>query len=307
MKSEHRHELQTNELGKVVERLGTFMEVHGNRLMIGVFVVGLAVAVALVWRKHENAKRSAAWQSFEIATRFNTPDEYQDVWTKYKGMPAGLWAKVHEGERRLDLGVQSMFRNVEKGASELEKSRDAFQAVLDDRNAPPEIRERALIGLGHALESLSSGSEGDAVKSYESLLKEFPDSIYKEDAQQRLAGLKREGETFYTWFSKYPRPKLAEKLPHDKGGAASEDELKKQFEELSSELKSRLRKGDADNESLELPDSDQRGSEQKSPPADAEEPEKKSDEGADSSNAAPEKKPASDSQPESDDESKDSE
>src|SRR5262249_51625553 len=152
MKSEHRHELQTNELGKVVERLGSFMEVHGNRLMIGVFVIGLAAAVALVWRKHENAKRSAAWQSFEIATRFNTAEEYHDVWTKYRGMPAGLWAGVHEGERWLDLGVQSMFRNVEKGAGELEKSRDAFQAVLDDRNAPSEIRERALIGLGHALE-----------------------------------------------------------------------------------------------------------------------------------------------------------
>ena len=146
MKSEHRHELQTNELGKVVERLGSFMESHGNRLMIAVFVLGLAAAVAIFWYRRESSKRTVAWQEFEIAARVNKPDAYHDVWTKYKALPAGLWALVHEGESWLDMGVESLFRNVETATGELEKSRAAFQTVLDERATPPEIRERALMG-----------------------------------------------------------------------------------------------------------------------------------------------------------------
>lgn len=310
MKSEHRHELQTNELGKAVERLGTFMEVHGNRLMIGVLVVGLAAFVALFWYRRENLKRAAAWQEFAIAVRSHDVNEYHDVWSRHKGMPAGLWAAVHEGEDWLTQGVQSMFRNVEKGTSELEKSRDAFQVVLKDRGAPPEVRERALIGLGHALESLSSGNESETIETYEKLLKEFPDSIYKEEAQARVAQLKQNGPGFYTWFSKYPRPKPTEKLPHDKGtSGVSDDDL----EDIARKLEALKPKGgksaDEDDDALKLPTDGQ--PEKKPALPDRDESEEESDKGtapgskADSE-APGEKQPAPDSQSEEKSESKDS-
>lgn len=308
MKSEHRHDLQTNELGKMVERMGTFMEIHGNRLMIGVFVVALAIAGAIFWSRKNWARQSAAWHEFAIAVRVDNPEDYHDVWQKYKGTPVGLWAGVHEGEGWLSLGVQNMFRNVETATGELEKSRDAFQAVVNDRSAPPEIRERALIGLAHALESLSSGNQSDVIKTYESLLKEFPNSIYKEDAQQRLTELKKHGEEFYTWFSKYPRPKLPEKRPHDKGSSAPFDEEIENFAEDLSKLSGGSKpekKPASDDQSPKLPDLDESDSEKKPAPEDADEAAKKPvEEGKAEPQADPTEKP--DSQPEEQGESKES-
>ncbi len=295
MKSEHRHDLQTNELGRMVERATTFMEVHGNRLMIGVFVVALGIAGAIFWSRKNWAKQSAAWHEFSIAVRVDNPEDYHDVWQKYKGTPVGLWAGVHEGEGWLSLGVQNMFRNVETATGELEKSRDAFQAVVNDRSAPAEIRERALIGLAHAQESLSNGNEADVLKAYESLLKEFPNSIYKDEAQQRIAELKKHGEEFYTWFSKYPRPKLPEKRPHDKGASTPTDEdiedLAEGLSKLGAGSKPEKKKESGD-ESPRLPDLDESESEKK--PADADESAKKPD-----GEGKPEPQADSDKQPDS--------
>lgn len=221
MKSEHRHELQTNELGKAVEKLGVFLDVHGNRLMIGVCAVCLVAAGLIYWTRTRSAGEAAAWRELSSA---NKPEDYYDVWQAHKNSPPGLWARVHEGETRLGLGVQAMFRNVETGTEELKKARAAFQAVADNHQAPDEIRERALIGLGHALESLSDGSEADALKAYETLVTDYPKSIYKAEAEERKAALSRgSGQEFYAWFAKYPRPKTPEKGPHDKGSSDTGD------------------------------------------------------------------------------------
>lgn len=279
----------------MVERLSTFTEVHGNRLMIGVFVVALAIAGAIFWTRKNWAKQSAAWHEFAVAVRVDNPEDYHDVWQKYKGTPVGLWAAVHEGEGWLNLGVQNMFRNVETASGELEKSRDAFQSVVNDRSAPPEIRERAVIGLAHALESLSNGNEADVFKAYESLLKEFPNSIYKDEAEQRIADLKKHGEEFYTWFSKYPRPKLPEKRPHDKGASAPSDEDIENFAEDLKKLSGGSKpekKSEAGDESPRLPDLDESDTEQK--PAAADESAKKPDaEGKPEPQADAEKQPDS--------------
>jgi hypothetical protein len=248
MKSEHRHDLQTNELGKITEKVGSFMEVHGNRLMIGVCVVSLAASVAIYWVRSQRNADAAAWREMATAVATGKAEDFYDVWIEHKGTPTGLWARVHEGESWLGQGVQEQFRNVELGTEYLKKARDAFQTVVDDRHSPTEVRERGLIGLGRALESLSDGSEADALKVYQSLVSEFPDSIYKPDAESRIKILsKGSGQEFYAWFAKYQRPKTADKRPHDR---TSEDFIK----ELDSISRPGGHKESDDAESLELTD-----------------------------------------------------
>jgi hypothetical protein len=254
MKSEHRHDLQTNELGKITEKLGSFMEVHGNRLMIGVCVISLAASVAIYWVRTQRNADAAAWREMSTAIATGKAEDFYDVWVEHKGTPTGLWARVHEGESWLGQGVQELFRNVELGTEHLKKARDAFRTVVDDRHAPAEVRERGLIGLGRSLESLSDGSETDALKAYESLVKEFPDSIYKQNAEERIAVLsKGSGQEFYAWFAKYPRPKTADKRPHDRTGddLSDDDDFIKKLESIS---KPGGRKASDDAESLDLTD-----------------------------------------------------
>ncbi|HTI49838.1 MAG TPA: hypothetical protein VL475_02765, partial [Planctomycetaceae bacterium] len=179
MKSQHRHDLQTNELGKVADKVATsvggFFEIYGNRIMIGFCVVSVAAAGLIYKWKLDRAHEAAAWRDLSKASR---AEDYAGVWERNPGTIAARWARVHEGESRLDEGVQLLFTNVESGMKELKLAREALQRVVDEQDTPAEIRERALFSLGRCLESMSDGSESDAVKTYQTLLREFPASIY---------------------------------------------------------------------------------------------------------------------------------
>jgi hypothetical protein len=286
MKGEHRHELQTNELGKFTERVGGFLELHGNRLMIGVCVVSLAASLIIYWVRKQNNADASAWRELSAAMASAKADEFYDVWENHPGTPTGLWARAQEGERRLRAGVEKSFDNFEAGQEELQKARKAFQAVVDDRRAPADVREQAIMGLGRTFESLSETA--DAVKAYEMLVKEFPNSLFKDDAGERIEVLKQSsGQEFYAWFSKYPRPRLRDKHPLDKFGEGddeSEDWLER-IKKLESDVKSTGLKQPAE------------GGEAPTLPAD----EKSEDEGTQSSpddKSSPEGEPAPEKVPE---------
>jgi hypothetical protein len=226
MKSQHRHDLQTNELGKVADKVATsfggFFELHGNRIMIGFCVVSLAAAGLIYKYKLDQAHEAAAWRDLSKASR---AEDYAGVWERNPGTIAARWARVHEGESRLEEGVQLLFTNLESGMNELKLAREALQRVIDEQATPPEIRERAVFSLARCLESMSNGTESDAVKTYQMLLREFPESIYKKSAENRIAALNTgSGQEFYSWFATYPRPKPAERRPHDRPADAAESE-----------------------------------------------------------------------------------
>lgn len=301
MKSEHRHELQTNELGKITEKLTGFMEVHGNRLMIGVCVASLVASAIIYWVRTRHNNEAAAWRELASAAASNKPEEFFDVWNAHPGSLTGAWARVHEGETRLGMGVQSLFRNVETGTEEVKKAKAAFQSVVDDRQSPPEVRERGLLGLARAHESLSETD--DAVKVYETLVKKFKDTLYKNDAEQRIAILKKKSaQEFYVWFATYERPKPVEKRPHDKIGDELSEEEKALFDEFRK--KGSAKSSGEDGEPLKLPDltkpddeSDEKapskkGGDSESPEGDDAEPESKPESKPDDA-----KKPADDSKP----------
>jgi hypothetical protein len=280
MKSEHRHELQTNELGKYAEKLAIFLDVHGNRLMLGVCLACVPLAAFIYWYRTSTNNEAAAWRDFAAAVSSNQADDFLEVWDAHKSSPVGLWARVHEGESRLTQGVETMFRNVETGIEGLKKARTAFQSVVDDKRAPQEIRERALIGLGRALESMSDGSEGEAKQAYESLVKEYPNSIYKGDAEARIAALsKTDSQEFYAWFASYPRPKIDAKRPRDKlTGDDNESLTADMIDKLNETLKGPIKKpgaAPADTDA-EKPEAEQNDSDSEPQPDKVPEPESKS-------------------------------
>jgi hypothetical protein len=278
MKSEHRHDLQTNELGKIAERLTAFLEVHGNRLMIGVCVVSLLASAMIYWVRTRRNNEAAAWRELAGAVAANRADDFYDVWNGNQGTTVGQWARVHEGETRLANGVEQLFSNLDLGTEEVKKARAAFQAVVDERRSPREVRERGLLGLGRALESLSEPAE--AVKVYETLVKEFKDSIYKNDAQERIDVLKKSGPEFYAWFTKFDRPKPIEKSPHDPFGDETSEEQNADLENADLEKfhKSGSKSAADEGESPTLPDTDKPAKEPKeTSPSKAEQPDSEGD------------------------------
>lgn len=259
MKSEHRHELQTNELGRVADKVahdfGGFFEQYGNRIMIGICVVSVVASLIIYKVRSNYSSEAAAWRDLAVSRK---PEDFKEVWETHPGTHAALWARVHEGESRLSEGIQSLFTNVESGTKQLKEAREALQSVLDQKGAPPEIRERAQFALARAIEASSEGSEGDAVKAYEALLREFPTTIYKKDAESRIVALNAgSGQEFYAWFAKYQRPKASEKRPQDRVGEDSTGDAINAIEK--PEGTEAGESGEAEKPAAEEPDAESKG------------------------------------------------
>lgn len=225
MKSQHRHDLQTNELGKVADKVATsfggFFEAYGNLVMIGFCVVALIAAAVIIKVRVDHGKDAAAWSAFAAA---KNPEEYKRVAADHPGTGAAIWARDKEAEGRLAEGTRLLFTQVESGRTELQEARTVFQELLNQSGTPAEIRERALFGLARCVEALSDGGQSDAVKAYQDLLREFPTTVYKKDAEKRIAVLEKgSGQEFYAWFAKFERPKAEERLPRDPLGKSASD------------------------------------------------------------------------------------
>lgn len=223
MKSEHRHELQANDLSKITGRLSELFERYGNQITIVVCAASLIFAGSIYWSRRTASQTASAWNEYTSASK---AEDFIDVAEQYGKTPAAPWARLQAGESRLVTGIQLMFTDREPAVSELKKAQEDFQILVDDRRTPPEVRERALFGLARCQESLSTGEEGPAIKTYEMLVAEFPNSVLKPSAEQRIKALKSgSAQEFYAWFSKLtPKPPAPPGKPLDGQGTTSDDE-----------------------------------------------------------------------------------
>jgi hypothetical protein len=214
MDSHTRHDLQNNELAKLATSATPFFERYGNHIAVGICVVSIISAGFIYWTRSSYVKAAGAWMSLTSAT---TPNDLADVADRYKGTSAAGWAKLKEGDRRLADGIQLMFTDREASLVELKKAKEAYAAIVSISD--PTIRERALYGHARTLESLSTGDLADAIKAYDTLLKEFPTSVYKTDVEPHLKRLKTGGaQEFYAWFAQQNPKPAPPKKPSDKVG-----------------------------------------------------------------------------------------
>ena len=107
-----------------------------------------------------------------------------------------------------------MFSNRDVARTDIKAAREGFEALLQDKTDPM-IRERSLWGLALCLESTNDGNTSKVIEAYQRLLTEFPETIFKVVADDRIATLKKDGaKEFYAWFSK-ENPKPPEARPRD--------------------------------------------------------------------------------------------
>ena len=221
MKSEHRHELKTNELGRLSERLMPFLEEYANRILIGFSVVALMAAVYIYVTRTASVTADASWTRFIAA---DTAEEFENIAEVYSGSTVGAWSRVNAAERHLNNGIRAAFKDREAALSDLKQARTILEGLLKEKNLPVQVRETGLYLLSRCLETTSDGNTDEAVEMYERLLKEFPDSMYKDQADRQIAVLKtKQAKDFYAWFHQQnPKPPDIEK---PKDGASTETEI----------------------------------------------------------------------------------
>lgn len=226
MKSEERHDLATNDLEKALGKVGKFFERHGSKVVLGLAVVIIA-CVGGYWVK-QSMGQSSEDASSEIITATaaaaasrdgGSGEEYLAVADNpdYSKLKLAVWARLKGAENKLPNAIASYFSSRKGGADELGEVRKSFETVLETSDLPKEIRSRALYGLAICLETLSEGDTSAAIKAYQQLLNEFPDSdFYSPIAKRRIAELKTDrAKQLYAFLASNKRGLADIKRPKD--------------------------------------------------------------------------------------------
>ena len=225
MKSEHRHDLKSNELEKLVRKIRPFFETYWFRILMAACGVAVAAGVTLFFVRSFRESRSAGWTQMSIST---TAEQFLQIaeTEELQDKPVVDWARLSAAESYLQTGIRLSLehREGEQGlVSDLDDAKENFDQVL--KSASGRIRERALFGLARCLEAMagvnlsSTADDGpqttgqslaEAVKAYQKLIKEFPNTPYnrKSFEQDELGRIERRiehleydaAQEFYAWF-----------------------------------------------------------------------------------------------------------
>jgi len=156
MKSEHRHELKTNELERIASDLGhaseRYVQTHTNQL-IAVAVVLVAIVIAPSIGACRPA-RSIAKVGGALSDAGSTADygnRGRQICRQTKVCPLGASPRRRT---RADSGIRLLFTDRDAGRSDLKKAEENFEKLIAEKLTPPEVVERALFGLGRCQESL---------------------------------------------------------------------------------------------------------------------------------------------------------
>lgn len=212
MKSEERHQLLTNDLGVVTNKTASFLERHLGTAIAVVCAVLVFGGIGYWFTRSSEADNAAAWKELDEA---RTLDDFGKVVDRFKGKLPAQWAQLVYAEKTLQTALPLMFSNRELAVTDLKSARGDFEKLLQEKSAPAPIRERALWGIAQSLEATCEGDTAKPVEAYEQLLKDYPTTMFKLVAEERVAALKRkDAAEFYTWFSK-ENPKPPEVRPFD--------------------------------------------------------------------------------------------
>jgi hypothetical protein len=219
MKSDRRHELQTNELadwvGHQIEQLIPY-----TRAIVGGIVGIIVIAIAYtVVSYQQSAASGRAWQSYLGALMERDVDtqvaDLEDVATREQGNPAGLWALQTQADLDLDRASRMLFSSRDEALKLLDRSQKNYEKVETESQRNPTLLERARFGLGQVYEC--QGSLEKAKAKYEQVVKSKTTPAYSKLAARRLEAVSDPKVVdFYAWFEKQkpaPPPPRGGMLP----------------------------------------------------------------------------------------------
>ncbi len=212
MKSERRHDLQSNELantlGSGIEKVQPF-----SQYIVGGVVIAALLAVGWgVYTSFARKSAAAAWTEYYFTVNSGDAELFKAVADKHPGSAAAIWAEQTAGDEYLANGIDALYRDRGQGVELLKKAITSFEKVNNNAKQP-ELRTRAVLGLAQAHESLG---EIDKAKShYQQVIADGLQPAITSVATSRLAFLNSQaGKDFYVWFDKLkPTPALPPRMP----------------------------------------------------------------------------------------------
>lgn len=203
MKTERRHELQTNELAIWLTGWLEAIKPYSKVLLGALVLLAAAWFAAAYVRNRGRESESRAWtalfQAYTPSAASDVSEQMADVAKSYPGTPAGLWALQTAADVHLAEGTQQLFRDREQAKQDLQQAQEAYDTIAQQATDPM-LKQRAMFGAAQALECL--GDFDQAEKKYRELSDSAPDSAVGQLASRRLESLKRPTtRDWYRWFA----------------------------------------------------------------------------------------------------------
>lgn len=204
-------------------KLESFYVRNAVALQWGIIGVAFLAACGIYWWRTTSALEAHAMIQLVMA---QDAEDYAAIATDSAGTQAASWAKLREANGYLDTALRDAFSNREKANTDLDKA-VVLLASLKDVSGPSELKEQVLFAHARSLEMTSDGKLEPAIEAYETLIKKFPKSSYRRDAEERLHSLQQpSAKEFYAFFAKQnPKPSDPAR-PNDEKAKKTDDPLK---------------------------------------------------------------------------------
>ena len=207
MKSEHRHELESNELAQWLEQALEKIRPYRTYLFL---VVGLAlgaVFVSSVMGRQAAEKRELAWEAYALAN-YTSDLELNDLRKaasadEFAGSNMQEWAYITWADRQLLLAIR-FYLSDRDAASEHIKAAQNIYATLADGASDPQLRDRAHLGQARIYELQDKIDE--ARLEYGMVGGDF--AIIAEAAMERLNSPKADETIEWLATTDLPTPEL---------------------------------------------------------------------------------------------------
>jgi len=196
MRSERRHELQSNELADWLAESAEKIKPYTNAIL-GVVVILVAVLGGYFWWTQKSAAQEArGWDRFLAAQQ---PRDLEDVIAEFPDTPVAYWAHTTIGDMQTAMGCNRLFDNKAAAMDDLRDGQKHFQEALAGSRHPV-ILERATFGLARNIEAQAKELD-EAIKYYKEVVEKWPDGAYAVMANLRLEDLSQESTR--KWYDDY--------------------------------------------------------------------------------------------------------
>jgi hypothetical protein len=210
MKSERRHELQTNELA---DWLTHALDRHRSRLsMFGwtASAVVVAIVVVVVVMSRQGGSQARAWEELQAIGTLEpslVSSRLKQISETYPNTEVALWAQLDMADVLCTEAKQKLASDRDIAVLRLREAQQAYLAVLNNARALPDMIRRAALPEAMCWELL--GDRDQAITAYKRAAERYASShpeVAKEAASRASDLEQPEAADFYKWLAEYKPP-----------------------------------------------------------------------------------------------------
>lgn len=208
MKTERRHELQTNTLALWLEHKIEWCK--QNSAMLAATAAGICVVVGGYYYFANRARQTelASWSTYFNALGRQDSVALETLSNRETNAPQGQMADVLLADSALSSGIELMSTDRAGAEAQLNTAKNRYDRVRKSASDPLLI-ERATLGVARYYECV--GLLEEAISEYEKLLKDFPQGPYADPVRRKIEYLKQPStQAFVAWYREHkplpPKP-----------------------------------------------------------------------------------------------------